>query len=80
MKEVKYQVTLFCSTGHYRPISCIVTMKQEDTTINLLNTKETKKEITNKGVIKICQKRYWTKQDLLNYQYLKVKARKVEEA
>lgn len=79
MKEVKYQVTLFCSTGQYRPISCIVIMKQEETAINLLNTKETRKEITNKGIIKICQKRYWTKQDLLNYQYLKVKAKKIEE-
>ena len=78
MKEVKYQVTLFCTTNQYKPISTIVTIKQEDETTNLLNNKETKKDIVHKGIIKICQKRYWNNKDLVRYNYLKAKARKVE--
>ena len=78
MKEVKYQVTLFCTTNQYKPISTIITIKQEDETTNLLNNKETKKDIIHKGIVKICQKRYWNNKDLVRYNYLKAKARKVE--
>ena len=78
MKEVKYQVTLFCTTNQYKPISTIVTIKQEEA-INLLDNKETKKEIIHKGIVKICQKRYWNNKDLVRYNYLKAKARRVEE-
>ena len=79
MKEVKYQVTLFCTTNQYKPISTIVTIKQEDETINLLNNKETKKDIVNKGIVRICQKRYWSNKDLVRYNYLKAKVRRVKE-
>ena len=79
MKEVKYQVTLFCTTNQYKPISTIITIKQEDETTNLLNNKETKKDIIHKGIVKICQKRYWNNKDLVRYNYLKAKARRVEE-
>lgn len=79
MKEVKYQVTLFCSTGQYKPVSCIITMKQDDETINLLDNKETKKDIVHKGIVKICQKRYWSNKDLIKYNYIKAKVRKVEK-
>ena len=78
MKEAKYQITLFCTTNQYKPISTIVTIKQEDETINLLDNKETKKDIVHKGIVKICQKRYWSNKDLVRYNYLKAKARKVE--
>ena len=78
MKEVKYQVTLFCTTNQYKPISTIVTIKQEEA-INLLDNKETKKDIIHKGIVKICQKRYWNNKDLVRYNYLKAKARRVEE-
>ena len=79
MKEVKYQVTLFCTTNQYKPISTIVTIKQEEETINLLDNKETKKDIIHKGIVRICQKRYWSNKDLVRYNYLKAKVRKVEE-
>ena len=78
MKEVKYQVTLFCTTNQYKPISTIITIKQEEEAINLLENKETKKDIVHKGIVKICQKRYWNNKDLVRYNYLKAKARKVE--
>ena len=79
MKEVKYQVTLFCSTGQYKPISCIVTMKQCNEAINLLDNEKTKKDIVRKGIVKICQKRYWSSKDLARYNYIKAKVRKVEK-
>lgn len=79
MKEVKYQVTLFCTTNQYKPISTIVTIKQEEEAINLLDNKETKKDIIHKGIVKICQKRYWNNKDLVRYNYLKAKVRRVEE-
>lgn len=78
MKERKYQITLYCSTNQYKPVSCIITMKQDDDT-NLLNNPTTKKEIVHKGIMKICQKRYWSKADLLKYYYTKAKARLIEE-
>ena len=79
MKEIKYQVTLFCGTGQYKPVSCIVTMKQGDEAINLLDNEETKKDIMHKGIVKICQKRYWSNKVLARYNYIKAKVRKVEK-
>jgi hypothetical protein len=54
-------------------------MKQDDDTINLLDNKETKKDIVHKGIVKICQKRYWSNKDLIKYNYIKAKVRKVEK-
>lgn len=68
MKE--YQVTLMCATGKYKPVSCII--KREE--IDLANT-ASKKELINQGIQKICNNRYWTKLDLLKYDYTKVKVR-----
>lgn len=76
--EKKYQVTLYCSTGQYKPVSCIVTIKQEDDS-NLLLNPTTKKDIVHKGVVKICQKRYWSNKDLVRYNYTKAKARVFEK-
>lgn len=60
---MKYQVTIY--SEKYKPISTIITV--EDTA--------TKQEILNKGVVKIAQKRYWDKKDLIKYGYTKVKHR-----
>lgn len=78
MIEKRYQVTLYCTTNQYKPVSCIVIIKQEDNS-NLLKQPNTKLEIINKGVQKICAKRYWTSKDLSKYHYTRVKARVVEE-
>lgn len=61
----QYQVTLYCSTGQYRPVSCIVTVAE---------TTE-RKEIITKGIIKICQKRLWQNADLKKYHYTQCKVR-----
>ena len=68
-----YQVTLYCSTNQYKPISTIVNIEQQ-TDNNLLMT-DRKQEIINKGIVKICQKKYWTKRELQQYNYTRVKAR-----
>ena len=66
-----YQVTLTTTTGKYKPVSCIVTTD--------LTLEDNKKEIINKGVVKICQKRYWTQRDLKNYGYTKAKVREYDK-
>ena len=63
-----YQVTIYCTTGQYKPISCIV--KSADTD---------KSRIINQGVQKICAKKYWTKADVKKYGYTKTKVRKYEK-
>ena len=71
----QYQVTLICGTGQYKPVSTIITIPQVDENINLLLDKTEKKNIINKGIVKICQKRYWTNRDLKQYGYTTAKAR-----
>jgi hypothetical protein len=70
---IKYQVTAFDTTGKYRPVASIVTVAAP------YQTKEEKMKIVQKGVEKICVKRYWGKADLKKYGYSKVKIRVVEE-
>ena len=75
---MKYQVTMYCVTGQYRPVSTIVTIEQENDDNLLLNPKK-KKEIIDKGIVRICQKRHWTSREVIQYGYIKVKARIYEK-
>lgn len=70
----QYQVTLKCATGQYRPVSTIVTIEQTHDDNLLLDTNR-KKEIVHKGIIKICQQRYWNSRDVKKWGYTKVIAR-----
>ena len=70
----QYQVTLICATGQYRPVSTIVTIEQNNED-NLLLDPNKKQEIIQKGVVRICQQRYWTDRDRKKYAYTKAKAR-----
>lgn len=72
--QKQYQVTLLCSTGKYRPESCIVTNEQE-VDIDLSAFDATRKELIKKGMNKICAKHYWSGADLKKYGYTKVKVR-----
>lgn len=67
---VEYQVTVKCSDGKYKPVSCIVKSKEVD-----LSNKREKQCLIEKGIQKICAKRYWTNQDLRRYNYTKVLVR-----
>lgn len=68
---VNVQVTMYSDTG-YKPVSCII---QVDSKEYLLAHK---KEIQERGIIKICQKRYWQKFHVKQYGYTKVKMRIAE--
>ena len=70
----KYQVTIYNPDGYYKPISCIVNNEQSDNSDWSLD-KTKRKELQHKGVIKICQKKYWSKSDLKKYNYSKCKIR-----
>lgn len=73
---MQLQVTII--SDHYKPISTLVEMPiKQYLAKNFTPYKE-------KGIIKICQKKSWTKQDLDRYGYTKVKYRvydkqKIEE-
>lgn len=73
----EYQVTLICETGQYRPVSAIVKMDTDN--LIKLGVKDYNAGIRKKGIIKICQKRYWTKADLKKYHYTKVKMREYDK-
>lgn len=71
---IQYQVTLICSTGKYRPVSCLITREQENSG-DLSKNKDTRAELINRGIQKICAKKYWSSADLKRYYYTKVKIR-----
>lgn len=69
---MQVQVTLLSDRGN-RPVSCIVDVESREYFLSH------KKEIQQKGITKICQKRYWQKRDLLNYGYMKVMMREYDK-
>lgn len=75
---MKYQVTMVCITGQYRPVSTIVTIEQSNDD-NLLLNPEQKAHIIATGIRRICQQRFWTKRDVIKYGYTKVKVRVYEK-
>jgi len=62
---MEFQVTLFCITGKYKPVSTIVKRKTacdiSDATI--------KRQILNEGMQKICNTRGWSARDLAAYGF-----------
>lgn len=67
-----YQVTISSKSGKYKPVSCIVKA-------NEILTLEQKKEVMNKGVVKIAQQRRWTNADLVKYEYTLVRIREYDK-
>ena len=72
--QKQYQVTMYCITGQYRPVSTIVTIEQEND-VNLLLDIDKKHKIINQGIVHICQRRLWSSRDIKKYGYTRVKAR-----
>lgn len=70
---VTIQVTLFDPNNHYKPVSSLITVES----IEVFKT--SKAQIAQEGIIKICQKRYWTKKDLKKYGYKECKVRVYKE-
>ena len=69
----EYQVTLFCPSGQYKPVSAIV--KKDDTEMDTKGKLTYVDEIKKSGITKICQKRYWGTKELKMYGYTSVKIR-----
>lgn len=66
---MEYQVTLFCNTGKYRPMSTIVRVKEE------ITTPEAKKALIEKGAQKICYQHGLSGKDLKKDGYIYGKVR-----
>ena len=66
---MEYQVTLFCRSNKYKPVSAI---------INVPDGTE-RQAIITKGIQKICAKRLWNKTDLTRYEYTKVRVREYDK-
>ena len=73
---MEYQVTLFCTTKKYRPVSAIV---KRETAVNLKDV-TIKKQILNDGMKKICITRGWTVRDLATFGYATGKVREYDKA
>ena len=71
-----YQVTLFCTTGQYKPVSAIV--KKDDSLIKEVGKDEFIRQLSTEGDKKICIKRYWTKREVKRYNYNRIKIREYE--
>lgn len=66
---IQIQVTLLSTTGKYKPVSCLVDAESGEYYL------EHKKEVQQKGIIKICQKRLWQQYHLKQYGYTRCKMR-----
>ena len=66
---ITLQITLFDKENRYKPISTLIAAES----VRYYN--EHVKEIKEKGIIKICQKRGWTARELKKYNYLTCKVR-----
>ena len=73
MSKVTLQYTLFCTTGQYKPVSCLIGVDD----IKHFNNNQA--EYKKKAIEKICIKRYWTTKDLQRYGYTKIKVRRYEK-
>ena len=69
-----YQVTLLCADGRFRPVSCLVSVEQK-AGVDLTKDRETRYSIKQDGIKKICCLKRWTKNDLVKYNYSRVKVR-----
>lgn len=75
MKE--YQVTLICTTGQYKPVSCII--KKDDEELSKVGKEAFLSSLQKEGLSKICNKRYWTTRELKKYGYTKAKIREYDK-
>ena len=66
---IQVQITYFCTTGQYKPISTVVRVPS---TYDLYKRKEYWYERAKKNIM---AKRYWTNEDMEKFGYTEVKAR-----
>ena len=69
---IKLQITLFCESGKYKPISTIVNIESME------YYKENKKQVQQKAIENICHKHYTSWSNLKNNGFTKVKVREYD--
>lgn len=69
----EYQVTLFCTTNQYKPVSAIV--KKDSSLVKQIGKEAFLREVRLEGIKKVCAQRYWTTKELKKYNYTHVKVR-----
>lgn len=74
IKEKQYQVTLLATNKKFKPMSCLVKVKQ-DTDEDLTQNPDEKKKIIDRGIKIICCKRYLNGNDLKRMTFTKCKVR-----
>ena len=72
---MEYQVTLFCSTGKYKPVSTIVQTNAEVD----IKDKEQLRKLVAKGMEKICAKRYMLPKDFYRMGFNRSKVREYDK-
>lgn len=72
----EYQITMMCTTGQYRPVSCII--KKDSAELKTKGQEAFLKELKQQGIVKICQQRYWDGADLKRYGYTRIKVREYD--
>lgn len=69
----QYQVTIYNKENKYKPISTIITIRQQENVT--LNDIQHKRYVIQQGIQKICNKKYWTVRDMNYYRYTKARVR-----
>lgn len=75
---MKYQVTLLDNNKIHKAVSCIITIEQKSN-FDLTKNEVAKKQLIQRGIQKICAKRYWNSTDLKKFGYLTAKVRLYDE-
>lgn len=68
----KFQVTFFSET--YRPVACII-----ETEKNFVEFVRNENTFRLMAIVKICQKRGWTKKEFTEFGYSKFKYRRIKD-
>lgn len=69
MGKIKIQVTYFCESGKYKPVSAVVEVP------STYSFYKNKSYWTQRAKAQIKSKRYWSDMDMLNFGYTEVKYR-----
>lgn len=65
----KYQFTFYDTSGKYKPVSTIITPRDEH---------EKFSQLKERATAEVCAKRHWSKADLVNFGYTRYRWRFVD--
>lgn len=68
----KFQVTFFSS--HYKPVACII-----ETEKNFVEFVKNEAIFKKMAIVKVCQKRGWSRKDFADYGYETFKYKRIKE-